>query len=101
MCYVYSILNEPVILPCPSASNAGTKVALQYYVLPRPARIKWFGWDIEGLLNYFVACKENDPVVLWLASGLLDNISVLQPSPCTPRAINILFSLMQAKYIKE
>lgn len=95
------ILDELVLLPCPSVSNASTKGALQYYVLPRPARIKWFGWDIEGLLNYFVAWNENDPVVLWLASGLLDNISVLQPSPCTPRAINILFSLMQAKYIKE
>lgn len=88
------ILDYPVLSPCPSG-------VLQYCVLPRPVHIKGFGWNIEGMLNYFVACKENDPVVLWLRSGLLDNISVLQPSPCTPRAKNILFSLMQAKFIKE
>lgn len=68
-------------------------------MLPRPACIKGVGWNIEGLVNYFVASKENDPVVLWLPSGLLDNISVLQPSPYAPRAINMLFSLSRRQNI--
>lgn len=50
-------------------------------------------------MNYFVARKQNDPVVLWLPSGLLANISVLQPSPFTPQAINILFSLSRRQNI--